>query len=291
MHDVNCIAGILTLRRDKRPRDLDKGHAIFVSDSGLVVQSINAWYRRIDQRSIPPIIHIAAISSIAWLKHPEVAMDLQEHELVAACSAAMQPSKQLWSAFIGHLHSLQDSGELSSEEAVAVITHELTFNALASIVEDQAVDAATTREIVQRVRDEYRREGQIRLEAAKLEAEEEVKRAIGRATEAEAEIEKEREAARAVMTGIEAQLRRVAHTATIIAEIGILMVLVIGSFISLPGMFSTLGSQFSLLGYFFAVLVLVLALLNMIFGWHLKGLSKTFEDWLFLKIRRRMIEE
>ena len=45
VHDVDCVAGILTLRKGHRSQSIDNARAVFVSDSRLVIRNVRLWWR------------------------------------------------------------------------------------------------------------------------------------------------------------------------------------------------------------------------------------------------------
>ena len=61
------------------------------------------------------------LSTAAWLKKPAAASNVKLNELIASCSVALQPSARRWQALKDNLAKLTQTGELSSEEMVAVV--------------------------------------------------------------------------------------------------------------------------------------------------------------------------
>ena len=99
VHDVDCVAGILTLREGHRSQNLDDARAVFVSDSPLVIRNVRLWWRE-DERelSIEPVVHVRALSNFAWLKKPSAGSELKVRELLAlwwsgatACASHVGP--------------------------------------------------------------------------------------------------------------------------------------------------------------------------------------------------------
>ena len=71
-----------------------------------VVRQIDGWYSASGDHGVPPAVHIARLANIAWLKNPRAGSTLKQQELVALCSAALQPSERTWNAFVTHLRRL-----------------------------------------------------------------------------------------------------------------------------------------------------------------------------------------
>lgn len=155
VHDVDCIAGILTQRKGQVSDSLDTAVAVFVSDSGSTVGTVRSWYTAQEGRGCAPIIHVLALSNFAWLKRPASASKLKVHELMALCSAALRPTPEAWQHFIDHLRKLEAEGELNDEEITAIVASELTENLLAERGIDAESDATSLTEVVERVKSGY----------------------------------------------------------------------------------------------------------------------------------------
>jgi hypothetical protein len=100
-------------------------------------------------------VHIRALANLAWLKKPSLSSDFKIREIVALCSAALRPTKATWERFLRHLHSLQSSQKLSSDEVTVILVSAMSDKLLreAEVDEDDPsdIDAVTLDEIVDRV--------------------------------------------------------------------------------------------------------------------------------------------
>jgi hypothetical protein len=156
LHDVDCVASILTMRRGRVSDRIDDTKSIFATVGGKVLQNIKTWYAAQGGRGIAPAIHIRALTNLAWLRCPMLLGDLKLHELVALCAAALQPSRGTWDRFRKHLDELKTKGHLTSDEAMAVVASQLTERLLADADESsEEPDASTLDEIVERVKESY----------------------------------------------------------------------------------------------------------------------------------------
>ena len=160
VHDVDCVAGILTMRKGHRSENLDDARVVFVSDSPLVIRNVRLWWRE-DERelSMEPVVHVRALSNCAWLKKPSAGSELKVRELMALCGAALRPAPRTWDRFIRHLNALQTSRKLTSEEVTAIIasstSDELLRDAELEATDFGDVDTETLDEVVERVKSEY----------------------------------------------------------------------------------------------------------------------------------------
>jgi len=71
------------------------------------------------------------------------------------CSAALQPSPELWASFLTHLEKLQESEVVNSDEAVAIVASEFIDDILVDYEGQADVDAEDMTEVIERVRSEY----------------------------------------------------------------------------------------------------------------------------------------
>ena len=167
-HDVNCVAAVLTLRGATLPQDIDNAKAIFVTATGLVIKNVIKWFRQQleeehlkgkAERLLPPVAHHIALSNVAWLKLPASGQKLKLNELMALCSAALQPSRKTWDQFKRHLRNLQDSGVVSSDETVAILANQFTDVHLSQLEDhltgDTDIDSDSLNEVIERVSKTY----------------------------------------------------------------------------------------------------------------------------------------
>jgi hypothetical protein len=175
-HDVECIAGVLTLRAGRSSDALADVGPIFVSTSGIV-RPAEQWFRAQGGTGVPPMIHYLVLSNLAWLKRPSAAPTLKLHELVALCVAALRPTREAWQVFVRHLKKLESSGDLSSDEATAIVVSTLTDKILSETELDEESDAETLTEIVERLKATYRAGAEAEISRAQEIARESERRA------------------------------------------------------------------------------------------------------------------
>ena len=158
VHDVDCVAGILTLRKGHRSHSIEDARAVFVSDSGLVIRNVRRWWQEDEHElSIEPVVHVRALSNVAWLKKPSARSDLKVRELLVLCGAALRPANRTWRRFIRHLNTLHTSSRLTADEVTAIIASS-TADELLREVELEAngdIDAETLDEVAERVKGTY----------------------------------------------------------------------------------------------------------------------------------------
>jgi hypothetical protein len=197
VHDVECIAGVLTLRRGKRSNLLEDAGVVFATDSPMVIKCVQQWWREDEKETaVAPIVHIRALTNLAWLKKPALCGDFKIQELVVLCAAALQPQPSTWSRFLKHLSKLQQSERITTDEAAAILVSDMLDRALKTAEFDSddpdEVDVATLDEVVERVKASYSADAERRVQRAEEEkatvladAEQRTQLAIERADAAE----------------------------------------------------------------------------------------------------------
>ncbi len=157
-HDADCAAAILTLRAGRVAYDVERCSATFSTTSGLVVKNVQQWYGEQHGEGIPPVVHHALLTTLAWLKKPAFSPDLKLHELAAVCLSAMRPTEAAWSKMLFALRQYVAEGRMSDDESVAIVANGLTETLLSRFDDDFEPDAASITEAIERVREELRRE-------------------------------------------------------------------------------------------------------------------------------------
>jgi len=159
-HDVDCVAGVLTLRRGHRSDRVENAGVVFATAAPLVIRNTRLWWEEDEgESSVPPIVHIRALANLAWLKRPKANPDFQLRDLVALCTAAMRPTTRTWNRFLAHLEDLYRSKRLSADQITAVIVSSLSDRLLRDAELEGGdpgdVDAGTLDEVVERVVSQY----------------------------------------------------------------------------------------------------------------------------------------
>lgn len=160
MHDVDCIAGVLTLRKGHRSSTIENARVVFATASPMVIRNTRLWWEE-DEREggFAPIVHIRVLASLAWLKKPSACADYKVRELVSLCAAALRPTTETWRRFLQHLETLKSSQRLTSDEAASIVvsrmSDQLLTEAEMSEEDPNDIDATTLDEIVDRVKATY----------------------------------------------------------------------------------------------------------------------------------------
>jgi hypothetical protein len=197
IHDVECIAGVLTLRRGHRTNRLEDAGVIFATDSTTVIRTVQDWWRKDEEETaVPPIVHIRVLANLAWLKKPALCGDFKIQELVALCASALRPEATTWERFLKHLLKLQEEKRVTSDEVAAILVSEMLDRSLKAAEFDtddaEEIGAATLDEAIERVKASYAaeagrkiRETENEKSLAVADAEQRAQSALERADNAE----------------------------------------------------------------------------------------------------------
>jgi hypothetical protein len=269
VHDVDCIAAVLTLRAGHSSQSYDNAMAVFATTTGVLVTNAREWFRNCGESGVPPVIHQLALSNIAWLKKPASASKLKLHELVALCSASLVPSPKVWDLFIKHLRGLRDSDRLSSDEMVAIVASELTDTLLSGFDEDMDVDADTIEDVIERVREQHRNEARSAIREAEDRLAGELAAASAARTKAEEEAKKREEDLRKMVLSIRSRstkwARRISWGVFVVGAMGV----VAGSSISLPELIGTRSVTARTAAYLISAFVWLLGIAGLLWGGYL----------------------
>lgn len=297
-HDVNCTAAVLTMRGGRRPTRLADAVALFATTTGRLVDTVRTWYRREDDCGLLPVGHIQSLLNVIWLRRPTVGSEMKVHEMIALCEAVLRPSQKAWSLFMAQLRRDIEENKVTSEELVAIVASAVTERRLSDVEFEDDVDAATVREVIDRVRTE---EGE-RIVAAVSEerhrwtqelerATEEMERARGHLATCLTQERRAREKAEASARTTAEQLRqaefrdsaRRGALARLIANsvFSIAVVLVLSALaLSVPGVFPDAAGPLRISAYVvLGLCLLVPTALNLIFGFTLTDWKKHVRRW------------
>jgi hypothetical protein len=233
-HDVDCIAGVLTLRGAGTVTSIERSGAIFCSSGGRVVSNAQQWFSTQGEHGIPPIVHQTALTSIAWLKKPAAAPDIKLHELAAVCWAVMRPTRETWNKFVQCLRNLRTDGSITDDETAALVSSELTEPALARLDEEFEPDSDSIQEAVERVRERYRSEASVAAGEVVRQARAEVALAQQAASSA---VDRRDEVLGAVEARVMAASGQLAMALFVLGAV----VITVAAVVSLPGVLDALG--------------------------------------------------
>ncbi len=281
-HDVDCVAAVLTLRRGKQTPRLEHCVAVLCSSTTQVVRNVTAWYKGQGGTGVPPVVHQVAVSSIAWLKRPNVARGIKMHELAATCAAVLRPKRATWDKFTETLKRLRADGSLSDDEAVALVASDLAEPVLAELDEDFDPDSDTILDAVERVKRAYKAESD--AVAASLIADARADTALARDAAADAARD-----ATAVRTAVEGRIRKLSGFVARWCERGFVIVLIAAAALSVPGAFELVPTSVGWIARAVVGITAVFSVVSARRGDTVDGYREAIDNFLATKLRRSLI--
>lgn len=295
-HDVDCVAGVLTLRADKVSTSIERSVAIFCTTSGRVIQNVQQWFFSQDKQDIPPVVHLAALTSIAWLKKPAAAPDLKIHELAALCVAAMRPTPATMTKFVETLRQLRADGSVTDDETAAIVASQLMEPLLARLDDEFEPDSDSIQEAIERVRETYRCEAAADAEravnkahadaaAAQLAAEEAVRTARAEAGEAQRSAAEAITSRSQVIAGVEQRVAAVSKRMSDVVYWACVTVVVAATILSLPGVLETVDEAAKWIARAVLIFALGLGTYSVVQGASLNTIRSAVQDRIARWIR------
>lgn len=289
VHDVDCIAAVLTLRAGHSSQMYDDAKAVFATTTGLLVTHTRQWFHASDEPGVAPVMHQLALSNMAWLKKPRAASSLKLHELVALCYAALVPPRKTWGLFTKRLRDLRDSNRLSSDEMVAIVAGDLTDSLLSRFDDDVDPDANTIEEVIERVREDYQRDAlQTIREAEERNAGKLADEAAARRS-AEEEVKKREEELRKLVLAIRSKSLKLARRISWGLFVLTTVIVVIGSSVYFYELLGTQSAAAKAVGYVVWVFIWLLGIVRVIWGGYLNQWRNYLEARLEKLIRRWLL--
>lgn len=269
VHDVDCIASVLTLRKGQDPKSFDNAVAVFTTTNSRLVRTVAGWWDSQDQTGVLPIIHHVRLTNLAWLKKPAGAKGLKMSELVALCWAAIQPSRGLWQRFISHLNKLEEGGRLSNDEAVAVVVSSFTDKYLGDLEQhEESPDAEALDEVLERVKASYKGKMQVEIDQKTQE------------------LERSQEAHRQLEYRLRGQARRLASLTSWSAYWTMSVMVLAGLALSLPGVMSQIAAWASGVAWVLIILFGIFSFVNVQRGFALERLRRSVEERLAVRFEK-----
>lgn len=290
VHDVDCVAAVLVLRRGHRAARIEDARAVFATSSPLVIKNTRLWWIEDEhENGVEPVVHIRALTNVAWLKKPALAGNLKLAELTALCAAALRPSQATWERFLRHLDALQRSDRINSDDTAAVLISSMSDRLLRDAeveVEDPTdIDAVTLDEVVRRVQETYAENHRGEVQAIQEDYERRLASLEARAKDAERDADEATASARRRGLALDGRARQWASKVAGVLQwaVGVAVVIAAGASLFAQGF----GA-----GWISRVLAIVVAgvtILELVGALgHVAQQRTRFEAWLFGYIRAWM---
>ena len=143
VHDVDCISAIARGRRGRESRNVEECGALFVTMNTTLARATRQFFQeQATSNAVALAVTDYALANLLWLKDPTIAPALPHKQLIAEAYAAMQPPTNLWKAYLTEIASLEDSGEVTTDDYL-LLRHSLSAKAALMDLTDGQEDAFT----------------------------------------------------------------------------------------------------------------------------------------------------
>lgn len=272
--DIDSISATYRLRKGRTPRSIKQARHVFVTtNSGL------AWATRRFELSeggerfmMPACLTDVLVGTLVWLESPARLCPINEKKILADCSAALQPDKDLLGKYLNEVERLKSQNKIREQEYYFLRTHRIAMNLLEekTMGDPDSFTDKTAEEVLEEVK------GAIRREEEKKYVEEKEKHIKTRE-----ELVTTKEDIGLIKAGIE---KRAEQISSVIGRIsfGVLLVLCICGILAQfsPGFIW----QKTWLRVGLIVIVVLFGLFNVATGFNIKGFRDTVKTWIKARI-------
>ena len=117
VHDVDCISAITRQRQGREYRDVEECRALFVTTNSKLVRVTAQFFQRDTPRGAVAFATTDyGLANLLWLKDPTIAPTLPRRRLIADAYAAMQPTPNLWNAYLTEIATLEEDGKVTADD-------------------------------------------------------------------------------------------------------------------------------------------------------------------------------
>lgn len=112
--DVDSVHSIVRLRKGYRSTSVETSRALFITNNERLSNQTRKYFRQqYNGNFIPPVLTDYALTTLLWVKNPNLNPSLPRKRIIADCVASMQPSEGLIKKYMEKINELKEKGELS----------------------------------------------------------------------------------------------------------------------------------------------------------------------------------
>jgi hypothetical protein len=119
--DIDALATTFNLRKGKNNIYLEESKAIFITTNYGLVKSAKEYFYK-DRQHIDIAMTDFYITNVLWIKKPIKYPDLPLKRIIADIFSSLQPSDAIWNAFITEVDSMEENGDLTYSDVIALRT-------------------------------------------------------------------------------------------------------------------------------------------------------------------------
>lgn len=297
VHDVDCLSAIYRLREGNSFSYIEDSKAIFVTANSTLCRVSSQFFienEKLEKGSVPIATTDYALTSLIWLKKPVEEPDLPQKLIIAQCYAAIEPSETLWRKYVETAKKLEDDKLITSDDYYLLRSSQLAHSELMHITmgDERIITDGTAEEILERIKEEMRKDDLLQLEKERKRHEEKEKQSLSKLEEERKlkeeekrkltyEHEQHRIKIERLEDNIEGKARRLAH---IFSRITFFTIVVLISTGALFGLLNYLEGWLKYILSSVYVVSAIIVILLMIYGIGLRDCVSRYESFLQVKI-------
>jgi hypothetical protein len=116
-HDIDSLTSIHRLRHGETFSELEHCRAVFVTTNSTLVKAAMRFFKaQYENTTVPLCVKDHVLTTVVWLKDPQVAPELPRKRIIADCYAAMNPDDRLWRTYLQEITQLKARKDLSEDD-------------------------------------------------------------------------------------------------------------------------------------------------------------------------------
>ncbi|MBO2537636.1 hypothetical protein [Rummeliibacillus suwonensis] len=120
--DVDSISSIFRLRRGNLSTTVETCKALFVTTNNKLNYTVKTKFsKEYSADYVPPVMSDYILTTLQWIKNPQVSPDLPKKQIIADCLAALTPDEKFISKFRDKLNSLLEDNKITEEDYAMLI--------------------------------------------------------------------------------------------------------------------------------------------------------------------------
>lgn len=290
-YDINSVRSIYTIRGSARVPSVEKSRALLVTSNTSFANAAWKYGKSHEQaRDVSSVITDFSLANMAWLKAPMGALTIPRTQVLAFAYAALQPSPELLSRYMGEIERLEEAGVITERDHQLLRSSPLVYSELVHLTlgEDSSLTEETVTQTLERVTSQIKSEESAKLAREQEDhqdtqstlAQERTRLVEERTSHAETRAEKQQ-----MVEGLFWRCRRNARRLAGVAS-GIVAVVLVAGSLAVVGFPSSAPIAGWVISACFIALS-VFALINLISGYSVRRLhewiSKRFLSWLIMR--------
>lgn len=267
-NDVDSISSIYRLRQGKKPKIFQEAKHIFLTKNSTLAYVSHLYQREISNEFvINPCLTDTFVGTLIWLQSPAKVYQINQKKIIADAYAALQPDSFLIRRYLNEIKRLLDEDTITSEEYYVLRSHRVALNILEekTLGDPENFTDTTPEEILYEIKNKLEFESNLRYEEEK---------------EKHNETKEELQLLTSDLESIHIKIDKFSIIVSKILSwtlfISLLAILTYALYLNIVNKPSSTDSNNSLLIIFLSALTL----LNLAFGFNLKGIRESFQKKL-----------